>query len=182
MRFKETRLKDACMVEPERMRDERGFFARAWCEREFRLKGINFRTVQCSISFSRHAGTLRGMHFQVAPYEEAKIVRCTKGAVYDVFIDLRPGSETYKKWDSAELTEENRRMVYIPKGFAHGFLTLLPDTEVFYQMSEFYAPGYARGVRWNDPAFGIAWPDLVKVISERDRLYQDFQSIECQLI
>ncbi len=170
----ETRLNGLYIIEPERLEDERGFFARTWCEREFSAAGINLKLVQCSISFNRKKGTLRGMHYQDTPYNEAKLIRCTKGAVYDVAIDLRPGSGTFKQWISVELTDENRKMIYIPEGFAHGFLTLSDNTEVFYQISEFYVAGYARGIRWNDPAFGVNWPYKVAVISDRDRNYPDF--------
>lgn len=174
MIFQETKLKGAYIVEPERVEDERGFFARTWCKREFKERGINPKLTQCNISFNKKKGTLRGMHYQAVPYEEAKLVRCTMGAIYDVIIDLRPDSETFKQWMSLELTDENRKMLYIPEGFAHGFLTLVNNTEVFYQMSEFYMPEYSRGVRWNDPAFRINWPEKVVVISEKDKYYKDF--------
>ena len=176
MIFVETKLKGAYIIEPERLEDERGFFSRTWCKREFEAHGLNPNVVQCNISFNRKKGTLRGMHYQVAPYEEAKSVRCTMGRVYDVIIDLRPNSKTFMQWIVVELTSANRKMIYVPKGFAHGFLTLEDNTEVFYQMSEFYAPECARGVRWNDPAFGILWPAVVTVISERDKQYPDFTS------
>jgi dTDP-4-dehydrorhamnose 3,5-epimerase len=174
MIFTETKLKGAFIIEPERLEDERGFFARTWCQREFEAHGLNPRLAQCSISFNKRRGTLRGMHYQVAPYEEARLVRCTMGAIYDVIIDLRPHSPTSKHWISTELTAENRRMLYIPEGLAHGFQTLENNTEVFYQMSEFYHPDHARGVRWNDPAFRIVWPSDVIVISDKDREYPDF--------
>ena len=176
MIFTETSLKGAFLIEPERLEDERGFFARTWCQREFEAHGLNSRLVQCNISFNKKMGTLRGMHYQVAPYEEARLVRCTQGAIYDVIIDLRPESSTFKQYIAAVLTAQNRTMLYVPEGFAHGFLTLEDNTEVFYQMSEFYAPEYARGVRWNDPAFGIQWPAEVQVISDRDQNYPDFIS------
>ncbi|RJQ42903.1 MAG: dTDP-4-dehydrorhamnose 3,5-epimerase [Nitrospiraceae bacterium] len=174
MIFKETRLKGAFIIEPERFDDERGFFARTWCRNEFGKHGLNTSLVQCNISFNKKSGTLRGMHFQSAPHPEIKLVRCTRGAVYDVIIDLRQDSETYKQWLSVELTEDNRAMLYIPEGFAHGFLTLGDNTELFYQMSEFYHPECAGGVRWNDPAFSVQWPAEVRVISGRDRDYPDF--------
>jgi dTDP-4-dehydrorhamnose 3,5-epimerase len=174
MNFLETRLKGAFILEPERMKDERGFFARTWCKREFSEHGLNSDLVQCSVSFNRKRGTVRGMHHQVSPQEEAKLVRCTMGAIYDVIIDLRPGSPTFKAWFSVELTASNRMMIYIPEGFGHGFMTLADDTEVFYQMTEFYAPDCARGIRWNDPVFGIVWPEEVTIISERDKHYPDF--------
>lgn len=174
MVFQETNLKGVYIIEPERIQDERGFFARTWCKQEFQKCGINPKLVQCNISFNRKKGTLRGMHYQAAPCEEAKLVRCTTGAICDVIIDLRPDSETFKQWVAVELTAENRMMLYIPEGFAHGFLTLKDSTEVFYQMSEYFAPEYARGVRWNDPAFRINWPEKVVVISEKDKQYEDF--------
>ena len=174
MRFKEAALKGAYIVDPERQEDERGFFARTWDQREFKERGLNPRLVQCSISFNSRKGTLRGMHYQANPYEEAKLVRCTVGAIYDVLIDLRPDSPTFKRWTDVELAADSWKMVYIPEGFAHGFLTLKDRTEVFYQMSQVYVPASARGVRWDDPAFGIHWPMPVEVISDRDRNYPDF--------
>ena len=141
MKFEETELKGAFVVEPDRLVDERGFFARTWCRKEFEQLGLNSNVVQCNMSFNRNKGTLRGMHYQAPPFEEAKLVRCTMGSIFDVIIDLRPNSKTFMQWISIELTAENRKMIYIPEGFAHGFLTLEDDTEVFYQMSEFYAPG-----------------------------------------
>lgn len=174
MIFRPTELPDAYLIEIEPRFDERGFFARAWCQEEFMAHGLNPRLVQCNISYNRVAGTLRGMHYQVAPSAEAKLVRCTSGAIYDVIIDMRPSSPTYLRHMGATLSAENRTMLYVPEGFAHGFLTLADDTEVFYQMSEFYAPEYARGARWNDPQFGIVWPGDVHCISERDATYPDF--------
>jgi dTDP-4-dehydrorhamnose 3,5-epimerase len=174
MIFKETNLNGAFIIEPEIIADERGFFARTWCAREFETHGLTPNLVQCNISFNKQKGTLRGMHYQVVPHEEAKVVRCTMGTIYDVIVDLRPNSPTYKQWVSVEISFENRRMLYIPEGFAHGFLTMEDDTEVFYQMSEFYAPECARGVRWNDPAFNITWPFGVTVISEKDAQYPNF--------
>ncbi len=176
MLFKETRLKGAYVIEPERMADSRGFFARTWCQREFEAHGLETRLVQCNISYNRKKGTLRGMHFQSAPFEEVRLVQCTKGSIFDVIIDLRPGSSTIRQWIGEQLTSENHRMLYVPKGFAHGFITLEDHSEVFYQMSEFYAPDHARGVRSNDPAFGIQWPIEVKVISDRDNSYPDIQT------
>jgi len=174
MKFIETELEGAFIVEPEPLKDERGFFARTWCKREFEEHGLNPKLVQCNISFNRKKGTLRGMHYQDFPFEEAKFVRCTMGSMYDVIIDLRPNSKTFMRWMSVELTAENRKMIYIPEGFAHGFLTLEKDTEVFYQMSEFYSPQHARGIRWNDPKFDIKWPGDVRTISEKDEKFQDF--------
>jgi dTDP-4-dehydrorhamnose 3,5-epimerase len=174
MIFTETKLKGAFVIEPERQADERGFFARTWCRNDFARHGLNSQIVQCNMSFNKRKGTLRGMHFQVAPREEAKLVRCTMGAIYDVIIDLRPASPTFKQWNGVELTSENRLMLFIPEGFAHGFQTLTADTEVFYQMSEFYDADCARGVRWNDPQFNIQWPADVRLISPRDQQYSDF--------
>lgn len=174
MIFVETGLKGAVIIELERREDKRGFFARSWCRKEFEKSGLNSRLVQCNISFNRNRGTLRGMHYQIAPHEEAKLVRCTMGAIYDVIIDLRPESPTFKKHIGMELNAQNRKMLYAPEGFAHGFLTLEDNTEVFYQMSTFYAPEYSTGVRWNDKAFGIRWPCDVSVISDRDQTYPDF--------
>jgi dTDP-4-dehydrorhamnose 3,5-epimerase len=176
MRFVETPLQGAYIVEPERFEDERGFFARTWCQREFAAHGLDSDLVQCNISFNHQKGTLRGMHFQVPPHAEAKLVRCTNGGIYDVIVDLRPASESYLQWMAVELTAENRKALYIPKGFAHGFQTLAEATEIFYQMSEFYAPDYARGFRWNDPLFKIDWPEAITVISGRDQGYADFSS------
>jgi dTDP-4-dehydrorhamnose 3,5-epimerase len=174
MKFIETELKGAFLIDPEPLEDERGFFARTWCRKEFEQHGLNPDWVQCNISYNKRKGTLRGMHYQVAPYAEAKLVRCTMGAIYDVIIDLRPDSKTYRQWISAELSAENRKMIYMPQGFAHGFQTLLDNTEVFYQMSEFYAPGYARAIRWNDPQVKIRWPEAERTISEKDQKIEDF--------
>ena len=174
MIFKETDLKGAFVLELERLTDDRGFFARSWCRKEFIEHGLNPQLVQCNVSFNKRSNTLRGMHYQVAPYEEAKLVRCTRGSIYDVIIDLRPESGTFARCFGILLDAERRNMIYIPEGFAHGFLTLEDDTEILYQMSEFYEPSSARGVRWNDPAFDIRWPADVSVISDRDRSYPDF--------
>jgi dTDP-4-dehydrorhamnose 3,5-epimerase len=175
MIFLETKLKGAFVIESEKLKDERGFFARTWCQREFEKHGLNPRLAQCSISFNKKKGTLRGMHYQVGPRQEAKLVRCTRGSVYDVIIDLRSDSYTFKQWVAVELTEENRRMLYIPEGFAHGFQTLEDNTEVFYQMSEFYHPECARGVQWDDPAFRIEWPLTQVIVSAKDRSYTNFK-------
>jgi dTDP-4-dehydrorhamnose 3,5-epimerase len=175
MIFTELKLRGVFEIRLELTSDERGFFARTWCQREFEAHGLDPRLVQCSLSFNRRKGTLRGIHYQIAPYEETKLVRCTRGAMYDVVVDLRPQSPTFKDWIGVVLTAENRKMVYVPKGCAHGFLTLEDETEVFYQMSEFYNAESARGVRWDDPAFHIAWPEQVQVISERDRTYANFK-------
>lgn len=176
MILKETKLKGAYIIELQPIEDERGFFARTFCQKEFVANGLNPKLVQCSISYNKRKGTLRGMHYQVAPMAEAKLVRCTRGAIYDVIIDLRHESPTYCEWIAAELNVDNHRMIYIPAGFAHGFQTLMDDTEVFYQMSEFYAPECARGVRWDDPAFGIVWPDDKSIISEKDMNYSFYKT------
>ena len=173
MIFEETALSGAFIIEPERLEDERGFFARTWCQRELEEHRLETRLAQCNISFNRVEGTFRGMHYQEAPHEEVKLVRCTRGSILDIIVDLRPESPTYQEHLSVELSEDNRRMLYIPTRFAHGFLTLADNTEVFYQMSEFYAPEAARGFRWNDPAFEIQLPIEVIVISERDQTYPD---------
>jgi dTDP-4-dehydrorhamnose 3,5-epimerase len=178
MIFTETPIAGAYLVDIERVEDERGFFARSWCRSEAQANGLNPRVLQCSVSFSARQGTLRGLHYQVAPFEEAKQVRCTRGALYDVVVDLRSGSPTFRRWFGALLTADNRTMLYVPEGVAHGFLTMVDDTEVFYQISEFYAPECARGVRWDDPAFGIEWPARPLVISDRDRSHPDFISPE----
>lgn len=223
MLFTETKLQGAYLIDLQKNEDDRGFFARSYCFREFEQHGLNPRVVQCNISYNAKKGTLRGMHYQVPPYEEAKLVRCTMGVIYDVIVDLRPNSTTFCQWfgvvlsspssllaahcspltvhssqltadrllssaHSSQLTADNLavtayssqltvdcyRMLYIPEGFAHGFITLEDDTEVFYQMSEFYAPDSGRGFRWNDPAFGIEWPMEPAVISEKDQSYPDF--------
>jgi dTDP-4-dehydrorhamnose 3,5-epimerase len=172
--FTETKLQGAFILELDKREDDRGFFARSWCQKEFQAHHLNPRIVQCNVSFNRMKGTLRGMHYQAAPLAEAKLVRCTAGALYDVIIDLRPDSPTYKQHVSEVLSAANYKMMYVPEGFAHGFQTLEDDTEIFYQMSEFYSPEYARGVRYNDPAFGINWMIGNPVIVDRDRNYPDF--------
>lgn len=173
MLFHTTRLAGAVLIELEKREDERGFFARSFCEREFRSHGLDPTIVQCNVSYNKKRGTLRGMHFQVPPSAEVKVVRCTRGALYDVILDLRPRSRTFLQWVGIELTEENGKMLYIPKGVAHGFQTLLDDTAIFYQMSESYAPEQASGVRWDDPLFGIAWPEADRTISRKDRQCPD---------
>jgi dTDP-4-dehydrorhamnose 3,5-epimerase len=174
MTFHETKLPGVLEIRMDLKPDERGLFARSWCQREFENIGLNPKLVQCSISFNTRRGTLRGMHYQATPFSEAKLVRCTKGGIFDVVLDLRPDSPAFRDWVGVVLNESNRHMIYVPEGCAHGFLTLEDDTEVFYQMSEFYNPESARGVRWDDPAFRIAWPGTVQVMSERDRTYPDF--------
>jgi len=174
MIFTETKLKGAFVIEIEKLMDERGYFARAWCQREFREHGLETNFVQFNVSDSLVKGTVRGMHYQDPPYAETKLVRCTGGAVFDVMVDLRPDSPTFLQWISEILTPENGKMMYIPKGFAHGFQTLANQSMVFYQVSEFFAPDYYRGVRWNEPQLAITWPGDVTVISERDKNWADF--------
>jgi len=174
MRFVETQFAGLYVVELEPHCDMRGFFARTWCQNEFDSAGLESRLVQCSMSHNIRRGTLRGMHYQAPPFEEVKLVRCTSGAVHDVVIDLRRDSETYLRSFAIELTSANRRSLYIPAGFAHGFQTLVDETEVFYQMSEFFAPEHARGIRWNDPRFDIEWPISDPIILDRDASYPDY--------
>jgi dTDP-4-dehydrorhamnose 3,5-epimerase len=174
MIFTETKLKGAFIVDIQPHVDERGFFARSWCEDEFKRHGLNPRLTQCNISFNKKRGTLRGMHYQAEPYPEAKLVRCTMGAIYDVIIDLRNDSPTFKQWFAVDLTAQNLCALYIPEGFAHGFQTLEDNTEVFYQMSEFYHPECARGVRWDDAAFQVEWRLKSVVISAKDNEYPSF--------
>jgi dTDP-4-dehydrorhamnose 3,5-epimerase len=172
--FTPTRLKGAYLIDLELRQDARGFFARSFCEREFAEHGLIVNYPQCNVSYNKELLTLRGLHFNRTPHEEAKLVRCQAGSIYDVIVDLRPGSRTLGQWIGVELTAQNRRMIYIPKGFAHGFLTLTPDAEIFYQMSEFYVPDAGLGVRYDDPGINIQWPELPRVISERDRNYPDW--------
>lgn len=175
MIFQESKLKGALIIHLEPKVDDRGFFARSWCQQEFEQQGLESNLAQCNISFNSRRGTLRGMHYQAEPYAETKLVRCTKGAIYDVVIDLRTQSPTYKEWIGVTLTAKNRDMIYVPEGCAHGFLTLEEESEVFYQMSQFYDAPSACGLRWNDPAFRIDWPAEPELISERDRTYPDFE-------
>ena len=175
MRFIKNHLAGVYLIEPELVSDERGFFARTWCRNEFADRGLNPNLLQCNISYNKVCGTLRGMHYQKEPHAEAKLVRCTRGAVYDVIVDLRSDSSTFTKWYGVELTAINRKALYVPEGFAHGFITLKDDAEVLYQMSECYHAECASGVRWNDPMFSIQWPIKVEVISERDQNNQDFK-------
>lgn len=177
MIFLETPLKGAYVIELEKHEDERGFFARSWCAREFAAKGLDTRLIQCNVSFNKKKGTLRGLHYQLPPHAETKLVRCTRGSLYDVIVDLRADSPTFLKWFGVELTAGNYRMLYIPQRFAHGFQTLEDETEMFYQMSESYAPEAARGFRWNDPRLGIAWPDADRIISKRDKEYADLDGM-----
>jgi dTDP-4-dehydrorhamnose 3,5-epimerase len=171
MIFTPSALSGACVIDMQRLEDERGFFARSFCAEEFAAHGLVAPTNQCSVSFNVKKGTLRGLHFQAAPHEEEKLVRCTAGAIFDVIVDLRPGSASYRGWHGLELTATNHRALYVPKGFAHGFLTLTDDAEILYMISVAYAPGFARGIRWNDPAVGIEWPASPVVVSDRDAEY-----------
>jgi dTDP-4-dehydrorhamnose 3,5-epimerase len=171
----ETDIEGALVVAPERFEDERGFFARAWSEREFEGRGVEARFIEGNVSFNERRGTLRGLHYQAAPHGQAKLVRCTRGRVFDVGVDLRPNSPTFRRWVGRELSAENRLMLYLPAEFAHGYLTLEDDSEVYYLVTHAYAPASARGARWDDPAFRIAWPDAgALIINERDRTYPDF--------
>ncbi len=176
MIFTETELPGAYTIDIDPREDERGFFARAWCAEEFAQYDLVTRVAQSNVSYNARRGTLRGMHYQVPPHAEVKIVRCTRGAIYDVIVDLRPESSTRRRWIGVELSADNRRMLYVPEGFAHGFQTLEDDTEAFYQVSEFYAPGAERGLRWNDPALGIEWPlPDDPIVSEKDHTWPDFE-------
>ena len=174
MLFLETKLNGAFTIDVQRIEDSRGFFARAFCKREFEQRGLNPAILQCNVSFNPQKGTLRGMHYQQEPFREVKVVRCIAGAIFDAIVDLRPDSSTYRQWTGVELSAQNGRSLYVPEGFAHGYLTLTENTEVFYQVSEFYSPGYERGIRWNDPAFRIQWPIEPLIISPKDASHPDF--------
>lgn len=176
MIFTETILKGAFIIEVKRLEDERGFFGRAWCKKEMDDHGLNANAVQANVSYNKVKGTLRGMHFQVAPYSETKMVRCTSGAIYDVIIDIRPESPTFKKWFGIELTEENFKMLYVPEGFAHGFITLKDHSSVHYMVTEYYTPGAEGGLRYNDPSFNIEWPMQPVIVSEKDKNHPLFKS------
>jgi dTDP-4-dehydrorhamnose 3,5-epimerase len=169
MIFTKTKLQGAFIIEPERFEDDRGFFALSWSRRAFAQHGLESELVECNISFNRKKGTLRGMHYQAAPHAQAKLVRCTMGSIYDVIIDLRMDSPTFRQWIGIELTATNRLMLYVPRDFAHGFQTLEDNVEIGYQMSEYYHPEAGRGLRWDDPALGIGWPLVPNVISSTDR-------------
>jgi dTDP-4-dehydrorhamnose 3,5-epimerase len=174
--FLPTLLQGAFIIDIERREDDRGFFARTWCRREFEEMGLSAELAQCNTSYNSRRGTLRGMHWQAAPNAEAKLIRCTRGAIWDVIVDLRPSSATYLDHVGVDLTADSRRALYVPEGMAHGFVTLDDNSEVFYQMSEFYEPMAARGARWNDPAFGISWPVSEPILHPRDAAYPDFVS------
>lgn len=175
MRFVPTPLEGACLIEIEPRTDERGFFARAFDRDELAAHGLDGAVAQCNLSFNARRGTLRGMHYQLEPRSETKIVRCIAGAIFDVIVDLRGGSRTRGKWFGVELSADNRRALYVPKGFAHGYETLSDAAEIYYQVSEFYTPDLERGVRWNDPAFAIAWPIAEPIVSPKDAAYPDWR-------
>lgn len=181
MKFTETKLKGAFTIDFEKREDPRGFFARTFCQKEFQEHGLNPNCVQASVSCNYKKGTLRGMHFQAPPYLEAKLVRCAEGAIFDVIVDLRKNSKTFKQWFGIELSRENTKMLFIPEGFAHGFITLTDNAQILYQMSEFYAPGFDRGFRYDDPAFGIKWPVKVAEISEKDNSWPLFASVPLEV-
>jgi dTDP-4-dehydrorhamnose 3,5-epimerase len=174
MIFKETILAGAFIIEPERHDDHRGFFARIWCKNELQQHGLKDNLAQANVGFSYRKGTLRGLHYQKVPHAEVKIVRCTRGAIFDVIVDLRPESLSYRQWFGAYLDEENRKMIYVPEGFAQGYITMADNTEMYYLTSEFYHPDSASGIRYDDPQFGIVWPTEVIVISDQDRHWPDF--------
>lgn len=174
MKFTETKLKGSYVIEIENRKDDRGSFGRAWCMNEFREHGLNGNVCQINTSFTIKKGTVRGMHFQVDPYQETKLLRCTKGRIYDVMVDLRPESPTFLQWFGIELSDDNYKMVYVPENFAHGFISLVDNCEVYYPVTQFYTPGAERGIRWNDPSLKIEWPVPVEVVSEKDKNHPDF--------
>jgi len=174
MIFRETKLKGSFIIEVRKIADERGFFGRSWCKKEFIAQKLSVEMAQANIAFSFKKGTLRGMHYQQEPFAEAKLVRCTRGAAYDVILDLRPDSPTYRQWIGTELTQDNYHMIYAPEGFAHGYLTLEDNTEMSYSVSQFYAPEAERGIRYDDPAFGIAWPADIRVVSDKDKGWPNY--------
>lgn len=177
MIFKPTAVKDAFIIEIEARTDNRGFFARTWCKNEFEKHGLNTNLVQANIACNRKRGTIRGMHYQVYPYAETKLIRCTKGVIYDVIIDIRESSPTYKNWIGVELTEDNYKMLYVPEGLAHGYQTLKDNTEVIYQVSQFYTPNSEQGIRWDDKFFDVKWPETEeRIISEKDRMWADYRA------
>jgi dTDP-4-dehydrorhamnose 3,5-epimerase len=175
MIFTETRISGAFLLEIKKIEDDRGFFGRSFCKKELEEHGLNGNIVQANTSMSRKKGTIRGLHYQVEPYHEAKLIRCTRGRVFDVIVDLRPGSPTYLQWFGAELTPDNYRMVYVPGNFAHGYLSLEDNSEVYYNVTEFYTPGSEKGIRYNDPALNIEWPIPVEIVSEKDKSWPDYK-------
>lgn len=176
MIFKETELKGAFIIDLEPLQDDRGFFARSFCQNEFKSLGLQSTVAQCNLAFNRSRGTIRGMHYQTPPHAEAKLVTCTHGTIYDVIIDLRLDSPTYTKWLAIELTESRKQMLYVPEGFAHGYQTLTDDTEIFYHMFNFYSQAAAQGIRWDDPFFKIPWPIAKPLVSDRDKSYSNFEN------
>lgn len=174
MIFTETKLKGAFIIDVKRIADERGFFGRSWCKKEFDDHGLNSNAVQANVSYNTNKGTLRGMHYQVAPFTESKTVRCTQGSIYDVIIDIRPESQTYKEWIGVELTAKSFRMLYVPDGFAHGFITLEDHSSVHYMVTEYYTPGAEAGIKFNDAAFNIVWPLQPLVVSDKDKMHAAF--------
>jgi len=176
MIIKETKLSGAFLIGVQKMEDQRGFFGRSFCRREFEKAGLNIEVAQANVSYNKKSGTLRGMHYQEEPYSESKLVRCIRGAIYDVIADLRPGSRTFMQWAGFYLIEGDYTMLYVPEGFAHGFQTLEDETEVIYQVSQFHTPGFEKGIRFDDPAFGIRWPLEVRVISEKDRNWPGYSA------
>lgn len=179
MKFTESRLTGAYLIELEPDNDERGFFARTWSRSEFASRGLDTELSECAISFNHRSGTVRGLHYQVAPFEETKLVRCTAGAIYDVIVDLRPASPTRGAWQAFELSAANRRLLYVPKGFAHGFQSIADSTEVYYHMTGSYAPSHARGIRWDDPALGIKWPPATqRIMSSGDRQLPVMEAVQ----
>jgi dTDP-4-dehydrorhamnose 3,5-epimerase len=180
MIFEPTTIPDAFLVRLEPRQDERGFFARSWCRQEYLARGLNSELAQCSISYNHRRGTLRGMHFQAPPFAETKLVRCTRGRIYDVVVDLRSSAPTFKRWWSAELSADNRHMIYVPEGLAHGFLTLEDHSEVAYQMSTPYHSESARGFRYDDPAFAISWPFAPTIVGARDQAFAPFDESACE--
>lgn len=174
LKFSELKVPGACVIEPEKIEDHRGFFARSWCRDEYRNHGLDPTVAQANVAANRIKGTLRGLHFQLPPFAEVKVIRCTKGAIYDVIVDLRPDSATFKQWVGVELTDDNWKMLYVPEGCATGYVTLTDGAAIFYQTTKSFARDYARGVRYNDPAFGIEWPLPVCCISAADQNWPDF--------
>ena len=168
MIFKETKITNAFVIDLEKIKDKRGFFASTWDYKIFKQKGLNYKSVQCNLSFNKKKGTIRGLHYQVKPYEEAKLIRCTKGKIFDVVVDLRPNSKTFLNWSGVILSSQNYKMNYVPEGCAHGFQTLEDNSEVFYQMSQVYMPKFARGIRWDDKVIKIKWPLKCTIISKKD--------------
>ncbi len=174
MIFKETKLKGAFIVEVKKIEDDRGFFGRAWCKQEFEEHGLNGNIVQLNTSLTKEKGTIRGLHYQVDPYQEVKFIRCTRGRIWDVMIDLRPDSPTFMQWVGTELSADNYKMAYVPENFAHGFVSLEDNSEVYYPVTAFYTPGSERGIRWDDPAFNIDWPIGIRIVSDKDNSHPDF--------